>query len=69
MEWSQQSDYGILIEIENGVEGLCHKDMFTIAQNKLKTCKPQCKIQSVECQILEIIRKKKVMPRHKTTNS
>ena len=30
------TDYGIFIEIENGVEGLCHKDMLTWSQNKIQ---------------------------------
>ena len=49
------TDYGIFIEIENGVEGLCHKDMLTWSQ-KLNS-KPgnlYARSQTVECQILEI---------------
>ena len=37
------TDYGIFIEIENGVEGLCHKDMLTWSQKQnpnLETCMP-----------------------------
>ena len=49
------TDYGIFIEIENGVEGLCHKDMLTWSQKK--NSKPgnlYARSQSVDCQILEI---------------
>ena len=49
------TDYGVFIEIDNGVEGLCHKDMLTWSQ-KLNS-KPgnlYARSQSVECQILEI---------------
>ncbi len=49
------TDYGIFIEIENGIEGLCHKDMLTWSQKQ--NSKPgnlYARSQSVECQILEI---------------
>ena len=49
------TDYGIFIEIENGVEGLCHKDMLTWSQRQ--NSKPgnlYARSQAVECQILEI---------------
>ncbi len=49
------TDYGIFIEIENGVEGLCHKDMLTWSQRQ--NAKPgnlYARSQSVDCQILEI---------------
>ena len=49
------TDYGIFIEIENGVEGLCHKDMLTWSQRQ--NSKPgnlYARSQSVDCQILEI---------------
>ena len=48
------TDYGIFIEIENGVEGLCHKDMLTWSQTKLKPGNLYARSQSVDCQILEI---------------
>ncbi len=49
------AEYGIFIEIENGVEGLCHKDMLTWSQRQ--NSKPgnlYARSQSVDCQILEI---------------
>ena len=49
------TDYGIFIEIGNGIEGLCHKDMLTWSQKQ--NSKPgnlYARSQSVECQILEI---------------
>jgi small subunit ribosomal protein S1 len=49
------TDYGIFIEIENGVEGLCHKDMLTWSQRQ--NSKPgnlYARSQAVDCQILEI---------------
>ena len=49
------TDYGVFIEIENGVEGLCHKDMLTWSQRQ--NSKPgnlYARSQAVECQILEI---------------
>ena len=49
------TDYGIFIEIENGVEGLCHKDM--LSWSPKKNAKPgnlYARSQSVDCQILEI---------------
>ena len=49
------ADYGIFIEIENGVEGLCHKDMLSWSQKQ--NSKPgnlYARSQSVDCQILEI---------------
>ena len=54
------TDYGIFIEIENGVEGLCHKDMLT--WNQKKNSKPgnlYARSQSVDCQILEIDHEKR----------
>tara|TARA_B100000579_G_C22845152_1_gene863907 strand:+ start:2967 stop:4664 length:1698 start_codon:yes stop_codon:yes gene_type:complete len=54
------TDYGIFIEIENGVEGLCHKDMLTYSQKQ--NSKPgnlYARSQSVECQILEIDNEKR----------
>ena len=54
------TDYGVFIEIDNGVEGLCHKDMLTWSQ-KLNS-KPgnlYARSQSVECQILEIDHEKR----------
>ena len=49
------TDYGIFIEIENGVEGLCHKD--AISWSSKQNSKPgnlYARSQSVDCQILEI---------------
>jgi small subunit ribosomal protein S1 len=54
------TDYGIFIEIENGVEGLCHKDMLTWSQRQ--NSKPgnlYARSQSVECIILEIDHEKR----------
>ena len=54
------TDYGIFIEIENGVEGLCHKDMLTWSQKQ--NSKPgnlYARSQSVDCQILEIDHEKR----------
>ena len=54
------TDYGIFIEIQNGVEGLCHKDMLTWSQKQ--NSKPGnlfARSQSVECKILEIDFEKK----------
>ncbi len=54
------TDYGIFIEIENGVEGLCHKDMLTWSQKK--NSKPgnlYARSQTVDCQILEIDHEKR----------
>ncbi len=54
------TDYGIFIEIENGVEGLCHKDMMTWSQKQ--NSKPgnlYARSQSVDCQILEIDHEKR----------
>ena len=54
------ADYGIFIEIENGVEGLCHKDMLT--WNAKQNSKPgnlYARSQSVDCQILEIEHEKR----------
>jgi len=54
------TDYGIFIEIENGVEGLCHKDMLTWSQRQ--NSKPgnlYARSQAVDCQILEIDHEKR----------
>ncbi len=54
------TDYGVFIEIENGVEGLCHKDMLTWSQKQ--NAKPgnlYARSQSVDCQILEIDHEKR----------
>ena len=54
------AEYGIFIEIENGVEGLCHKDMLTWSQRQ--NSKPgnlYARSQSVDCQILEIDHEKR----------
>ena len=54
------TDYGVFIEIENGVEGLCHKDMLTWSQKQ--NSKPgnlYARSQSVDCQILEIDHEKR----------
>ncbi len=54
------TDYGIFIEIENGVEGLCHKDMLT--WNHKQNSKPgnlYARSQAVDCQILEIDHEKR----------
>ena len=49
------TDYGIFIEIENGVEGLCHKDMLTWSQKmNSKPGNLYARSQTVDCQILEI---------------
>ena len=53
-------EYGIFIEIGNGIEGLCHKDMLTYSQKQ--NSKPgnlYARSQSVECQILEIDHEKR----------
>ncbi len=49
------ADYGVFIEIEAGVEGLCHKD--AISWNQKQNSKPgnlYARSQSVDVQILEI---------------
>ncbi len=54
------TDYGIFIEIDNGVEGLCHKDMLTWSSKQ--NSKPGnlfARSQSVDCQILEIDHEKR----------
>ena len=54
------TDYGIFIEVENGIEGLCHKDMLTYSQKQ--NSKPgnlYARSQSVECQILDIDHEKR----------
>tara|TARA_Y200000002_G_scaffold380168_1_gene391049 strand:- start:779 stop:2476 length:1698 start_codon:yes stop_codon:yes gene_type:complete len=54
------TDYGIFIEIENGVEGLCHKDMLTWSQRQ--NSKPgnlYARSQAVDCLILEIDHEKR----------
>ena len=54
------TDYGIFIEVGNGIEGLCHKDMLTWSQKQ--NSKPgnlYARSQSVECQILEIDHEKR----------
>ena len=54
------TDYGIFIEVENGIEGLCHKDMLTWSQKQ--NSKPgnlYARSQSVECQILDIDHEKR----------
>ena len=54
------TDYGIFIEIENGVEGLCHKDMLTWSQRQ--NSKPgnlYARSQAVDCKILEIDHEKR----------
>ena len=54
------TDYGIFIEIENGVEGLCHKDM--LSWSSKQNSKPgnlYARSQSVDCQILEIDHEKR----------
>ena len=54
------TDYGIFIEIDNGVEGLCHKDMLTWSSRQ--NAKPGnlfARSQSVDCQILEIDHEKR----------
>ena len=54
------TDYGIFIEIENGVEGLCHKDMLTWSQKmNSKPGNLYARSQTVDCQILEIDHDKK----------
>ena len=54
------TDYGIFIEIENGVEGLCHKDMLTwSAKQNSKPGNLYARSQSVDCQILEIDHEKR----------
>ncbi len=54
------TDYGIFIEIENGVEGLCHKDMLTwSAKQNAKPGNLYARSQSVDCQILEIDHEKR----------
>ncbi len=54
------ADYGIFIEIENGVEGLCHKDMLTwSAKQNSKPGNLYARSQSVDCQILEIDHEKR----------
>ena len=54
------TDYGVFIEIQNGVEGLCHKDMLT--WNQKQNAKPgnlYARSQTVDCQILEIDHEKR----------
>ncbi len=54
------AEYGIFIEIENGVEGLCHRDSLTWSQRQ--NSKPgnlYARSQSVDCQILEIDHEKR----------
>lgn len=54
------TDYGIFIEVGNGIEGLCHKDMLTWSQKQ--NSKPgnlYARSQSVECQVLEIDHEKR----------
>ena len=49
------TDYGIFIEVENGIEGLAHKDMLTWSSKK--NSQPGnlfARSQSVECIVLEI---------------
>ena len=54
------TDYGIFIEIENGVEGLCHKDMLTWSQKmNSKPGNLYARSQTVDCQILEIDHEKR----------
>ncbi len=54
------ADYGIFIEIENGVEGLCHKDMLTwSSKQNSKPGNLYARSQSVDCQILEIDHEKR----------
>ena len=54
------TDYGIFIEIENGVEGLCHKDMLTwSSKQNSKPGNLYARSQSVECKILEIDHEKR----------
>ena len=48
------TDYGIFIEIENGVEGLCHKDMLTwSAKQNSKPGDLYARSQSVDCRFLK----------------
>ena len=54
------TDYGIFIEVENGIEGLAHKDMLT--WNSKKNSQPgnlYARSQSVDCIILEVDYEKK----------
>ena len=54
------TDYGVFIEIENGVEGLCHKDM--LSWSTKQNSKPgnlYARSQSVDCKILEIDHEKR----------
>ncbi len=54
------TDYGIFIEIENGVEGLCHKDMLTwSSKQNAKPGNLYARSQSVDCKILEIDHEKR----------
>ena len=54
------ADYGIFIEIENGVEGLCHKDMLSFSQRlNSRPGNLYARSQSVDCQILEIDHEKR----------
>ena len=54
------AEYGIFIEIENGVEGLCHKDMLTFSQRlNSRPGNLYARSQSVDCQILEIDHEKR----------
>ncbi|MDA9591805.1 30S ribosomal protein S1 [Pelagibacteraceae bacterium] len=54
------TDYGIFIEVENGIEGLAHKDMLTWSSKK--NSQPgnlYARSQSVDCMILEVDYEKK----------
>ena len=54
------TDYGVFIEIENGVEGLCHKDMLSwSAKQNSKPGNLYARSQSVDCKILEIDHEKR----------
>ena len=49
------TDYGIFIEVENGIEGLAHRDMLTWSSKK--NSQPgnlYARSQSVECIVLEV---------------
>jgi small subunit ribosomal protein S1 len=52
---SNVTDYGIFIEVENGIEGLAHRDMLTWSSKK--NSQPgnlYARSQSVECIVLEV---------------
>ncbi len=52
---SNVTDYGIFIEVDNGIEGLAHKDMLTYSSKK--NSQPgnlYARSQSVECMVLEV---------------